>query len=78
MSGVVRIPYVKNADEIVTFISAAIEQAKMKNGQYILQQPVSSQLDVADRIKKLAELRDSGIITEEEFDQKKSELLDKM
>jgi hypothetical protein len=34
--------------------------------------------DIPDQIKKLAELRDSGAITEEEFERKKAELLDRM
>jgi Short C-terminal domain/Domain of unknown function (DUF4429) len=32
-------------------------------------------IDTADQIKKLADLRDSGILTEEEFDAKKKQLL---
>jgi hypothetical protein len=35
-------------------------------------------LDITDQIKKLAELRDSGAITNEEFERKKAELLDRM
>jgi hypothetical protein len=35
-------------------------------------------LDIPDQIKKLAELRDAGAITEEEFERKKAELLDRM
>jgi hypothetical protein len=35
-------------------------------------------VDIPAQIKKLAELKDSGIITNEEFEQKKSELLSKM
>lgn len=34
--------------------------------------------DLADQIKKLAELRDAGILTDDEFDAKKRELLDRM
>ena len=34
--------------------------------------------DMADQIKKLAELRDAGILTPEEFDAKKGELLARM
>ena len=34
--------------------------------------------DIPEQIKKLAELRDSGAITAEEFDRKKAELLDRM
>jgi hypothetical protein len=35
----------------------------------------TSQIDVADQIKKLAELKDAGILTEEEFQAKKEQLL---
>jgi len=34
--------------------------------------------DIPDQIKRLAELRDSGAITDEEFERKKAELLDRM
>jgi len=34
--------------------------------------------DIPSQIKKLAELRDQGILTDDEFNQKKSELLSKM
>ncbi|WP_294011696.1 SHOCT domain-containing protein [Sphingomonas sp.] len=33
---------------------------------------------VVDQIRKLAELRDSGVLTEEEFAAKKAELLDRL
>jgi hypothetical protein len=33
---------------------------------------------VADQIRKLAELRDAGIVSEEEFQTKKAELLKRM
>ena len=77
-AGAFKIPYVDNADEIVAFISEAIEKAKNRPVQAAVAQPVIPQTDATDSLKKLAELRDSGIITEEEFNQKKSELLGKM
>ena len=75
-SGVIKIPYVENADEVVAFIVEAIKNAPKEVSQ--AQQQVSVQSDVADSLKKLAELKNSGIITEEEFNQKKSDLLGKM
>ena len=39
---------------------------------------VSSSDDVLDTIKKLSDLKDSGVITQEEFDAKKAELLAKL
>ena len=37
--------------------------------------PTNASGDVADQIKKLADLRDNGILTNEEFDAKKKQLL---
>jgi len=39
---------------------------------------VSSKEDILNQIEKLAEMKNKGILTEEEFNQKKKELLDKM
>ena len=49
---------------------------KKKNSQPSSQ--ASSNTDVFDTIQKLAELKDKGIITQEEFDTKKAELLAKL
>lgn len=38
----------------------------------------NKQIDVIEMIKKLAELRDAGILTEDEFSEKKSELLSRI
>ena len=40
--------------------------------------PASSANEIADSIERLAQLRDSGAITTEEFEAKKAELLDRM
>lgn len=45
------------------------------------QTPVQStpvQVDVIDQIKKLSDLKDMGILTEDEFNAKKAELLSKI
>ena len=74
-SGVIKIPFVANANEVVAFIYDAIEKAK--NSSQTSAERGIPQVDVADSLKKFAELRDSGILTEEEFNQKKNELLGK-
>ena len=38
----------------------------------------SAQIDITEQIRKLGELKDSGVLTEEEFQTKKKELLSKM
>jgi hypothetical protein len=45
--------------------------------QVVVQQ-AEPQIDVADQIRKLAELRDQGILNFEEFEAKKSDLLSRM
>jgi len=40
--------------------------------------PTTAEPDAADQVRKLAELRDAGIVSEEEFQTKKAELLKRM
>lgn len=40
--------------------------------------PRSEGLDMVEQLQRLAELRDSGVLTEDEFASKKTELLDRM
>lgn len=77
-SSVIRIPYVLNADEVVSCILNMIEQTKQANKISVAPQAEAYNKDYADSIRKLAELRDAGIISEEEFNKKKSELLNKI
>jgi hypothetical protein len=42
------------------------------------QSPVSANADIPDQIRKLSELRDSGILSEAEFTSKKEDLLSRM
>jgi hypothetical protein len=42
------------------------------------QSPVSANVDIPDRIRKLSELRDCGILSEAEFAFKKEDLLSRM
>ena len=64
----------KAEDEILKKIKEFVEEAKEKastnQGQTIIQQASS-----ADELKKFKELLDMGIITQEEFDAKKKEIL---
>ena len=44
----------------------------------VVQQPVAPQVDPLEQLEKLSKLKSAGIITEEEFNQKKVELLAKL
>ncbi|PJI10112.1 MULTISPECIES: PH domain-containing protein [Clostridium] len=54
-------------------VNIAKEELKNKSGHAEVKQE-----SIPQQIKELAELKDSGILTEEEFSQKKSELLARM
>lgn len=56
----------KSPMEVKAKLSAAISRIKL---------PSPSTVSVADELKKLAELKDSKVITQEEFNRKKAELL---
>ena len=77
-SGKVRIYYVENADEVVAFILEAIQNARQSKSNNAAPTPDNGQNDYIESIKKLSELRNAGILTEEEFNKKKNELLNKM
>lgn len=63
----------QKAKAIIEEQAAAAHHALVGAGTATTPQP-----DIADQIKKLADLRDAGILTEEEFATKKAELLDRM
>ncbi|WP_419882755.1 PH domain-containing protein [Peribacillus sp. B-H-3] len=61
-----------NKGDLESFISEVRNQI---TGNASNAAPTSTNIDEADQIKKLAELRDQGILTEEEFSAKKKQLL---
>lgn len=86
-SGVVKFPWVQNANEFVDATLAKIEEFKQsakKENQNLISAVAKSvgansgNSSSAQKIKELKELLDSGLITQEEFEAKRKELLDKM
>jgi len=66
-------PAAKDFEVVRDAINAAIEKgSEDSNTPVVPQNPVS----VGDELKKLADLRDSGILTETEFDAQKAKLLE--
>ena len=81
MSNMVKI----EADRIVAIFNAYKKEHRIeeKNKQALQQTPMiiqqtQSQPDILEQLEKLAKLKDAGILTEEEFAQKKAVLLDKL
>lgn len=49
-----------------------------KNSVGIQQVQITQQVDVVEQLEKLAKLKDAGVLSEEEFNKKKAELLERM
>ncbi len=71
-SGKIRFIAIKNANEIYDVINKLLvdRQKEISQGTMVIQSS-----DEADQIKKYKELLDTGVITQEEFDAKKKQLL---
>lgn len=72
-SGRISFLFVENKDEIFTTISNLIQNRQGNKMQSAT--PSTDKQTAADEIKQFKELLDSGIITQEEFDAKKKEIL---
>lgn len=72
-SGIIVFQFLKNADDLYKEISKLIvERQNIKTAE---PQKQETNLSSADELKKFKELFDSGVITEEEFAEKKKQLL---
>lgn len=72
-SGKIKFLFCKNKDEVFDTISEVLLERQNKWNEVVAKQDMSQ--SNADEIKKFKELLDSGIITQEEFDAKKKQLL---
>ncbi len=72
-SGRIHFKLIKNKDEIHSELSRLLMERQHSEKQNNIQ--VSTATSNADEIKKYKELLDGGIITQEEFDAKKKQLL---
>lgn len=72
-SGRIKFKLLKNQDEIHTIISTLLmERQQTKTSKTV---PNNKDLNSVDELKKFKKLLDSGIITQDEFEQKKKQLL---
>ena len=75
-TGVIKFVCVQNADAFVTAANKAIEESKKANKE--VPSPLTTivqNTSDADELKKYKDLLDNGVITQEEFDAKKKQLL---
>lgn len=67
--------YKIEAERVTSVYHEMKKQTKLATAQLQIIQPQASSEDPMEKIKKLAQLKEAGIITEEEFNCKKTELL---
>lgn len=74
-SGKISFLVIKNADEIYTVMNNLLIERQQEKEKPTATTTISQQSDEADQLKKYKELLDGGVISQEEFDAKKKQLL---
>ena len=64
--------------ELVENKAAAVDPADLVAPEEPSSTEVSANTDIPEQLRKLGQLRDSGVLTEEEFEAKKKDLLNRM
>lgn len=66
----------KGVEEVASLLTVIMKRNQNKNSQ--AQTNVSASEDIIGKINQLAELKDAGIISVEEFESKKAELMSRL
>ena len=79
--GLIKFHYVRNADEFAQAAMKRIDEVK-KTASHPASAPAPAQTtsggDAMEKLNSLKQMLDSGLITQEDFDQKKADILSKM
>lgn len=74
-SGAIRFSMIKNCEEIYSFVSELLVERQNKIAATSTAIKQENPQSIADELKKFKELLDMGVISQEEFDAKKKQLL---
>lgn len=74
-SGSIRFKFIENNDAVHSAISKLLNNRQTKTATPVAQNSINTPASDADELKKYKELLDSGVISQEEFDAKKKQLL---
>ncbi len=80
-SGIIKLHFVQNADEVIAAAIGRIEEIKEKekSAKVVVQPAVTNAApSVSEKLKELVSMKEQGLITEEEFNKKREEILSKM
>ena len=74
-SGIIKFKFIQNNNEIHSEISKLLLERQQNKSNPIEQEKKPEATSATDELKKFKELLDSGVITQEEFDAKKKQLM---
>ena len=79
-SGVIKIHFVQNAEEVISAAMNRIDEIKEKEkrSRVVAQATANTPASTSDKLKDLLAMKESGLITEEEFTKKREEILSNM
>ena len=79
-SGVIKIHFVQNAGEVISAAMNRIDEIKEKEkrSRVIAQTTATAAVSTSDKLKDLLAMKESGLITDEEFTKKREEILSSM
>lgn len=79
-SGVIKLHFVQNAENFVSAVMNRIDEIKEKEKRFrvVAQTTAKSSVSASDKLKDLLAMKESGLITDEEFSKKREEILTKM
>ena len=80
-SGVIKIHFVQNAEEVISAAMNRIDEIKEKEKRsraVVAQATANAPASTSDKLKDLLAMKESGLITEEEFTKKREEILSNM
>ena len=79
-SGVIKIHFVQNAEEVISAAMNRINEIKEKEkeSRVVVQPTANAPASTSDKLKELLAMKESGLITEEEYTKKREEILSKM
>lgn len=78
-SSVIRVHFIHNADEVISATMKRIEEIK-KSSKNVVVQSFSSDntLSVSEKLKELAQMKEQELITEDEYNKKREEIIAKI
>ncbi len=79
-SGVIKLHFVQNAEDFVSAAMNRIDEIKEKEKRFrvVAQTTAKPSASASDKLKDLLAMKESGLITDEEFSKKRQEILTKM